>query len=321
MTRELIERLLKGDRRALARLLSLVENGTPEGMEALRRIHRFTGQAGTVGITGATGSGKSTLVSQIAKEFHRRGKKVGIIAVDPSSPFTQGALLGDRVRMQELCQDEDIFVRSMASRGALGGLAETTMDAMALMDAFGKEVILVETVGAGQDEVAVVQATRTTVVLLTPGTGDDVQMMKAGLMEIGHIYVVNKSDREGAPGLTQQLNHVLSLAPSKAWNPPVLNTVATTGQGIAPLVDAIQRHWKFLAESGLGAADNRQRIRHHVLSLVQQKFLQHTLARLRANGTLESLVNAVTRGELDPQSAAEKILDNLFAPSKTQPSN
>jgi len=307
---QIVDRLLAGDRRALARLISLVENGHPEGQEAMRLLHSKTGRAKTVGITGPAGTGKSTLVNQLAKEFRARGKTVGIVAVDPSSPFTRGAILGDRIRMQDLVGDPDIFIRSMATRGSLGGLAETTTEVMSVLDAFGKDVVIVETVGAGQDEVEVIRATQTVVVIGTPGFGDDVQVMKAGILEIADIFVVNKADKEGANTLVSELNRLLSLSPGDGWKVPVLKTVAPDAQGIPELVDAIEAHWNHLKDSGRLEKGEEERVRHNLLTLTRQKLIQRLLEHNQKNGQLDALVKAVVAREIDPHSAAERLIAN-----------
>ena len=237
----MVQRLLAGDRHALARVITWIEDATPEGARAFSLLYPHTGRAHSVGVTGAAGSGKSTLVCAMTLELRKRGRAVGIVAVDASSPFTRGALLGDRIRMQELTADPGVFVRSMASRGQLGGLAPKTEDVMAVLDAAGKDVVIVETLGAGQDEVDVACAAQTTIVLNTPAAGDDVQAMKAGLLEMADILVVNKADIAGADGVAAQLRAALSLS-AGASEVPVLLTVATTGEGVRELVDAIEGH-------------------------------------------------------------------------------
>lgn len=312
MIEDRIERLLAGERRALSRIITEIENRTPEGREALRRLYPRTGRAHTVGITGGAGSGKSTLTGALAKEFRARGKRVAIVAVDPSSPFTQGAILGDRIRMQELTADPGVFVRSMATRGALGGLAATAGDVVAVLDAAGFDVILIETVGAGQDEVAVADAAQTTVVVNTPGTGDDIQALKAGILEIADILVVNKADLPGADLLMRQLRSLLSLRETNDTNaeyePPILATVATKNEGIAALADAITEHHRYLKTSGRLEANRRQHARRQVLALARTELLRRLLAQVEGNGRLEALIDAVARGVLDPHSAAEQLI-------------
>ena len=306
---QLVDRLVAGDRRALARVITLVENGAPEARTALTLLFPRSGHAATIGVTGGAGTGKSTLVNQLAKEFRRRGKTVGIIAVDPSSPFTQGAILGDRVRMQDLASDHGIFIRSMATRGSLGGLAETTGDVLTVLDAAGRDVVMVETVGAGQDEVEVCRATQTTIVITIPGSGDDIQAMKAGILEIADVLVVNKADREGADTLASQLNALLSLAPRAGWQVPVLQTVATEGRGITELAQAIEDHQAHLRTTGKLERDARDRVRYQLLTLARQELMQRILHEHGANGSLERLVEAVLARDIDPHTAARRLID------------
>jgi LAO/AO transport system kinase len=303
---ELVRRLLAGERRALARAITLVENQSPQGYEALRLLYPYTGRAHTIGITGGAGAGKSTLTNALAKEFRRRGKTVGIIAVDPSSPFSRGAILGDRIRMQELTADEGIFMRSMATRGALGGLSETAADAVAVLDAAGKDVVFLETVGAGQDEVEVAAAAQTTVLVLTPSSGDDVQAMKAGIMEIADLLVVNKADLPHTDALIAALKAHLSMSEHGDWVPPILRVVANKEVGIGELADELERHHRYLYESG--ALDNarRERARHQVVAMAQQALMRRILRH--ADGLLDELVQEVAERRMDPHSAAERLL-------------
>ncbi|MDP3046640.1 MAG: methylmalonyl Co-A mutase-associated GTPase MeaB, partial [Chloroflexota bacterium] len=306
---DLVDRLLAGDRRAVARLISLVENGAPESREALAALFPHTGHAHIVGITGSPGSGKSTLVNQIAKAFRRQGATVGIVAVDPTSPFSGGAILGDRIRMQELCGDPGVFIRSMATRGALGGLARATSDVVKVLDAFGKDVILVETVGVGQDEVDIARAAHTTVVVEAPGMGDDIQALKAGVMEIADILVVNKADREGAERTVAALEMMLDLNghPACGWQIPVLKTVATQNEGIAGLVDATLRHRQFLLQSGNLALRERERVDRELADLVQERLRALVLAAV-APGEIDALVDGIVTRRLDPYAAADVLV-------------
>ncbi len=305
---DLIDRFLAGERRALSRILTRVENGTAEGREYLRRLYPRSGRAHTIGVTGSAGSGKSSLTGALAAELRRRGHEVGIIAVDPSSPFTQGAILGDRIRMQDLILDPGVFVRSMASRGALGGLAPTIDDAVAVMDAFGFPYVFIETVGAGQDEVEIAGTALTTVLVNNPGTGDDIQALKAGIIEIADVLVVNKADRPGADVLVSQLRALLSLAPSEGREVPILSTVATTGDGVPELVDAIDGHRAWLDSSGELAQHRRQEARHQVLSVAQRMLLERIRAAT-SEDTLGALVAQVADRSLDPKSAAEELIE------------
>ncbi|MEX0781246.1 MAG: methylmalonyl Co-A mutase-associated GTPase MeaB [Dehalococcoidia bacterium] len=310
MADELLQRFLEGDRRALARVISRVENGTPEGREYLRELFPHSGQAHTIGVTGGAGSGKSTLVSALATEYRRREKTVGIVAVDPSSPFTQGAILGDRIRMQDLALDPGVYVRSMASRGALGGLAPTIDDVVSIMDAFGFDYVLVETVGAGQDEVEIAGTALTTVLVNNPGTGDDIQAMKAGIIEIADVLVVNKADHPGADVLASQLSALLSLSPKGSRRPPILKTTAIKGEGLAEVADAIAEHRAWLESSG--ELDRQRAIdaRHQVLGIARQILLEKIRATT-PEAELEALVAKVAARQLDPHSAAEELADSV----------
>jgi LAO/AO transport system kinase len=303
---ELLERFLQGDRRALARVLTRVENDTEEGREYVRLLYPRSGRAHTVGITGSAGSGKSTVTGALAAEWRRRGKQVGIVAVDPSSPFTQGALLGDRIRMHDLALDPGVYIRSMASRGALGGLAPAVNDVVAVMDAFGFDVILIETVGAGQDEVEIAGTALTTVLVNNPGTGDDIQAMKAGIIEIADILVVNKADLPGADTLVSQLQALLTLAPAGARRPPILRTIAITGEGIAALADAIEAHRVELERSGELERQRYDDARHQILAQAQAILLERIRAATPAD-ELDALVARVAARELDPHTAAEEL--------------
>lgn len=303
---DLVERFLAGDRRALARIISRVENATPEGREYLRALFPHSGKTHIIGVTGGAGSGKSTLTGALAGEYRRQGKTVGIVAVDPSSPFTQGAILGDRIRMQDLALDPGVYMRSMAGRGALGGLAPTIDDVVSIMDAFGFDFVLIETVGAGQDEVEIAGTALTTVLVNNPGTGDDIQAMKAGIIEIADILVVNKADHPGADILVSQLQALLSLAPKGARRPRILKTTAIKGEGMEALAEAIEEHREYLEQSGELGRQREEDARHQVLSIARGILLE----RIRASTSeadLVALVRRVADRELDPHSAAEEL--------------
>jgi LAO/AO transport system kinase len=304
---ELVRRLIAGDRRALARVLSLVEADAPEGHEAVRLLYTRTGRAHTIGITGSAGTGKSTLTAALARAYRARGKTVGIVAVDPSSPFTHGALLGDRIRMQDLSSDPGVFVRSMASRDALGGLAPATADVVSVLDAAGKDIVIIETVGAGQDEVEVASAAMTTVVLLTPGAGDDVQAMKAGIMEIADVVVIHKSDLPNADQLLRQVASMVEGTARDGWRVPVLKASSAKGEGVDELVDTLERHRQWLVESGALERQRAAHARHQVLRLVRHRLLERVLASTE-DRSLDEVVQRVAARRLDPHTAAEALI-------------
>jgi LAO/AO transport system kinase len=303
---DLVERFLGGERRALARVISRVENETPEGREYLRQLFPHSGKAHIIGITGGAGSGKSTLTGALAQEYRKREKTVGIVAVDPSSPFTQGAILGDRIRMQDLTLDPGVYVRSMASRGALGGLAPTISDVVGIMDAFGFDYVLIETVGAGQDEVEIAGTALTTLLVNNPGTGDDIQALKAGIIEIADVLVVNKADHPGADVLVSQLQALLSLAPAGSRRPPILKTTAVRNEGLEAVADAIAEHRAWLESSGELAKHLESNARHQVLATTRSILLEK-IRRSTPDAELRDLVRRVAEREVDPHTAAEEL--------------
>lgn len=308
---DLVERFLQKDRRALARIISRVENATPEGREYLRALFPHSGKTHIIGITGGAGSGKSTLTGALATAYRKREKTVGIVAVDPSSPFTKGAILGDRIRMQDLALDPGVYVRSMAGRGALGGLAPTISDVVAVMDAFGFDVVIIETIGAGQDEVEIAGTAMTTILVNNPGTGDDIQALKAGIIEIADILVVNKADHPGADILVSQLQALLALSPAGSRRPPILKTTATKGEGLDALVDAIADHYAYLETSGLLARHLEEDARHQVLSIARQILLER-IRKSTSETELEGLVARIAARELDPHTAAEELTASVL---------
>ncbi|MCW2747225.1 MAG: transport system ATPase [Nocardioidaceae bacterium] len=296
----------------MARLISLVEDASPLLREASALLAPFTGSAHIVGITGSPGVGKSTTTSALVTTFRARGQRVGVLAVDPSSPFSGGALLGDRIRMQEHATDPDVFIRSMASRGHLGGLAWATPQALRVLDAAGCDVVLVETVGVGQSEIEVAAMADTTLVLLAPGMGDGIQAAKAGILEVGDIFVVNKADRDGAPQTRREMRSMIShsLRTADAWTPTVEMTVASKGEGIADLAERIAEHHAYLAASGVLERRRRNRARGEIeaiaLTEVRQKF-----GDISRHGTLDELSTAVASGTIDPYAAADQLLKAL----------
>lgn len=308
----LAEQVMGGDRLALARLLTLIENQEQSGLEVLSAIFPQSGSAHLVGVTGAPGTGKSTLVNQLALAFRRAqpDRAVGIIAVDPSSPFTGGAILGDRIRMNDLSGDAGIFIRSMASRGALGGLAHTTAAVASAMDAAGFEMILIETVGAGQAEVDIARATHTTVVIEAPGMGDAVQALKAGILEVGDIIVVNKADLPGAEQARKELRAALRLGmgpDDPGWKPPVLIAVATKGEGIEELVEAIEAHEAFLRSSGEWKEREQELLRGEMEAILRDALLAQFRAK-HPDGSFERSLQMVLDRKLSPRKAIEQLL-------------
>jgi LAO/AO transport system kinase len=308
----LVGRAREGDPRAVARLISLVEDESPLLREVMAALAPYAGHAQIVGLTGSPGVGKSTSTSALVGELRRAGRRVGVLAVDPSSPFSGGALLGDRVRMQDHALDRDVYIRSMASRGHLGGLAWTTPQALRVLDAAGCDVILVETVGVGQSEVEIAGLADTTLVLLAPGMGDGIQAAKAGILEIGDLYVVNKADRDGADTLRRELRSMLALAerPEGAWRPPIVKTIASKGEGLDEVVSEIDRHHAWLESSGELAVRRTRRARDEIEAIALTA-LRERWGDVHGRSELDELAAAVAAGESDPHAAAETLLAAL----------
>ncbi|RQG93408.1 methylmalonyl Co-A mutase-associated GTPase MeaB [Natrarchaeobius chitinivorans] len=334
----LLEELLSGKHRALARTISKIENRSPGYRDLVSELYAHTGDADVIGITGSPGAGKSTLVDKLAETYRERGETVGIIAIDPSSPFTGGAVLGDRIRMASTVGDMDVFVRSMSARGTLGGLSTATADAVKAMDAFGKDKIIIETVGAGQNEIDIVRTADTVAVLVPPGSGDDIQTLKAGILEIADVFVVNKADRDGADRTVQELREMIALddggglggghhgpdasthhggddgSPEgeserdSAWTVPIVETVATTGDGVEALVDELAGHRTYLVESGERASRSRKRHAEEIRTLLREDVHTMLEAQLERSGGVDELADDVRRGETDPYTIANELL-------------
>ena len=307
----LVEQVRSGDARALARAISQIENHSPGWIELLKELFPHTGQALTVGLTGAPGAGKSTLVDQLAKHYRVQSETVGIIAVDPTSPFTGGAILGDRIRMQQHFSDPGIYIRSMATRGSLGGLARTTADVALVLDAAGKDIVMIETVGVGQDEVEIVRLADVTVVILVPGMGDDVQTIKAGIMEIADVFVINKVDHEGAERVEREIRAMQSLSSrADGWTPPIVKTVATEGSGIPEVTGAIEAYQSHMQKQGLLVRRRVHNWEARLIEMLRDSLVQLASAAL-AEGELSRLAAEVAEHKRDPYSVVEEIADRI----------
>jgi LAO/AO transport system kinase len=317
-TRELVKELLKGNRRAAARLMTLAESMSPDAHAAIKQLYPHTGNAHIIGVTGPPGSGKSTLVDKLIKEFRDQGQTVGVVAVDPSSPFTGGALLGDRIRMSRFSTDPEVFIRSMGSRGSLGGLAWATYDVVHILDAFGKDIIIVETVGAGQAEVNIIQIAETIVLLSVPGLGDDIQTIKAGVMEIGDIFTINKADLDGADRRYVELQMALNIdRTSDGWEPPIIKVIATTGEGVEELVTAIQQHHEYLVTSGEIKQNQERRLSAQLEKIVEHSFMRKLFVDPAERKLFQKLVKEVNARKTDPYTAAERLILHLIKQQDT----
>jgi LAO/AO transport system kinase len=332
----LIDDLLAGKHRALARVITKIENRSPGYRELVSRLHEHTGQAEVIGITGSPGAGKSTLVDKMAATYRDRGETVGVIAIDPSSPFTGGAVLGDRIRMASNVGDMDVFFRSMSARGSLGGLSTATTDAVKAYDAFGKDKIIVETVGAGQNEIEIVKTADTVAVLVPPGSGDDVQMLKAGILEIADVFVVNKADLDGADRTVMELREMVGMRDSspmaghhgadampdeetdtedddEGWEPPIVETVAKTGEGVEEFLETLADHVEWLSESGELETQARKRYQAEIQTLLREDTAALLEEELEARGGLEAYVDRVLKKETDPYSVADELIAPIEA--------
>ncbi|MFD1563944.1 methylmalonyl Co-A mutase-associated GTPase MeaB [Haloarchaeobius amylolyticus] len=338
----LLEDLLAGEHRALARVISKIENRSPGYRDLVSELYAHTGNADVIGITGSPGAGKSTLVDKLAEAYRDRGETVGVIAIDPSSPFTGGAVLGDRIRMASTVGDMDVFVRSMSARGTLGGLSTATADAVKAMDAFGKDKIIIETVGAGQNEIDIVRTADTVAVLVPPGSGDDIQTLKAGILEIADVFVVNKADREGADRTVQELREMVHLGEESgpagsgghhgvgamggdgsswgdadedsaeddadSWTPPIVETIATKGTGVDTFIDELANHRSYLVDSGTHAEKVRQRYAEEIRTLLREDVHALLEDELADSGGIDDLAEGVRQGETDPYTIATDVL-------------
>src|SRR3954466_3849936 len=308
---DLVEPLLEGDKRALARAISLVEDDDPEGWALVREIYPKTGRAAVVGFTGPPGVGKSTLIGRLVANAREADRDVAVLSIDPSSPFTQGALLGDRIRLTEHFLDPGVFIRSMANRGALGGLPEAALQAALLMDAAGKDVVFLETVGVGQAEVDIIDHADTVVLALMPGSGDSIQALKAGVMEIPDVIVVNKADHPLTDTMVREIRGVLSLGPKTSWRVPIVRTKAATGEGVEELADRIAEHRQHIVAEGTLEERRRRNLRNEVLELATVRLRRQLEASVRSDEELQTLLDEVVSRRLDPASAATRLLDDL----------
>jgi LAO/AO transport system kinase len=309
----LAERVLSGDPRAAARLMRLIDDAQPQAEAELKALFPHTGKAWLIGITGNPGAGKSTLVDRLIAHARGLGKSVGVLAVDPTSPFTGGAILGDRIRMQDHATDAGVFIRSLATRGQLGGLSRATSDCARVLDAMGKDIVLIETVGVGQDEVEVCRLAHTTIVVVVPGLGDDIQAIKAGILEVADLFAVNKSDREGADRTVRDLRHMLELnatvgsSRQAGWETPIIKTVASKNEGIAELWTAIQQHRNELDQSGELQRREQQRAKSELLEILRERLLREAVERLAGQGAhLDDVAGRIARREVDPYSVADE---------------
>ncbi len=309
---DIVTELLNGSKLAISRAITAVENEYDDAVEIMQKIYPHTGNSYIIGITGPPGAGKSTLTDKVTKEYRRRGKTVGIIAVDPSSPFSGGAILGDRIRMNELTMDEGVFIRSMATRGSLGGMSRKTAEVVKILDASGKDIVIIETVGVGQSEVDIVKTADTTLVVLVPGLGDDIQAIKAGILEIGDVFAINKADHDGVERLNIEIEMMLDLDQSETkWRPKITRTIASQNQGIVELVDSIEEHATYLIKSGLIQKRRFERTRNEILVMLDEAIKIYLMKKV-AGSKFEALTAEVNKRTNDPYSAVKAILTEVL---------
>ncbi len=310
---DIAEEVLNGNRLALSRAITSIENEDEKSTEIMKRLYPHTGHAFVLGVTGPPGAGKSTLTDKMAREYRKRGMTVGIIAIDPTSPFSGGAILGDRIRMNGLTLDEGVFIRSMGTRGSLGGLSHKTADAVKAMDAFGKDIIFVETVGVGQSEVDIVKAADTTMVVLIPGMGDDIQAIKAGILEIGDVFTVNKADHDGADKLVREINMMLDLdGVMKDWRPPVEKVIANQNIGVKELIAQIEKHYDYIKSNGILAERRTKRTKDEILDILGSRIGSYITQKIVDNGRLDDYVEQIKARKTDPYTVVGNVLDEML---------
>lgn len=313
---EQAEKILKGDVRIAAGLISEIDNEIPAAFETVKSLYSYVGRSYVIGVTGSPGAGKSTLVDGMIQSFREKGKQVGVIAIDPTSPFTGGAILGDRLRMQRHGSDDGVFIRSLATRGHLGGLTKSTNAVLTIMEAMGKDIVMIETVGVGQDEVEIVRAVHTTIIIMVPGMGDEIQLMKAGIVEIGDIFVVNKADREGAEKVVLDLQTMIGMGrkfkPENSWSPLIFQTVATNGTGIDELIKGIYQHMNFLQMENRIQKHNLERLKYEFMNIAKSYVNNFIIEEVGRKGGLEGILDEMIRGNIDPYSMVEIFFKSRF---------
>ncbi|MBE6080543.1 MAG: methylmalonyl Co-A mutase-associated GTPase MeaB [Veillonella sp.] len=310
---DLVKELLNGSRLALARAITAVESEYDEAIDIMKAIYPKTGHARVLGVTGAPGAGKSTLTDKIVKQYLQQGKKIGIVAVDPTSPFSGGAILGDRIRMNDLTLNENVFIRSMGTRGSLGGLSKKTSDAVKLMDAFGMDLVIIETVGVGQSEVDIVKNADSVLVVLVPGLGDDIQAIKAGILEIGDVFAINKADRDGCDKLNVEIEMMLDLDSREVkWRPPIKRTIASKDEGVDELVEALDEHFEFLEDSDELTVRRQDRTRNEIIAMINEQIGRRVADVVVASDDFNSQVDAVNQRQNDPYTVVNKVLADVL---------